>query len=492
MSIKLSKYYFLIFFFYTIYIYSQKKEKDQFKYYITKTQDSYQDYKYIQSLNYATKALEIAQKSSSSEMLAEAYVELSSIYSNLGLYKESLSYADKAQKEKFTQSKTIFKINLHNRKGYIYTGLGLYEFARKEYGEIIKLVPDNTTDASFVRQLSMAYELIGTSYGMENKSYDSLYKYCNKSISILKKCPEKDLYEELSLSYLQISQGFVEEKKFDSAWSYIDQSIKLIKKYDPQYPLFQHYEALGSFYYFKKEYKKSLTYYLTSLEMLKTYPQDEEYSTYIYKDIADSYHNLGQIEKEKEYLKIYAEKTELQLSENKKNTSYALKLIVEEEQKEKRTSTRHMYIFLLLFIPIIILLAWYYFKEKRKRRKIEYDSEKLLQIKEEETQTLKQKVNESFDEIIQLAKENHPHFWTRFQEVYPEFQTKLLAHCPELKTSELTFCAYVYLGFTTKEIATYTFKAIKTIENNRYNLRKKLNLAPEEDFLVWLQNQQYI
>jgi len=57
-----------------------------------------------------------------------------------------------------------------------------------------------------------------------------------------------------------------------------------------------------------------------------------------------------------------------------------------------------------------------------------------------------------------------------------------------LKPSELTFAAYIYLGFTTKEIADYTFKAVKTIENNRYNFRKKINLSPEKDLQIWLRN----
>ncbi|MNV04851.1 Bacterial regulatory protein, luxR family [compost metagenome] len=98
-------------------------------------------------------------------------------------------------------------------------------------------------------------------------------------------------------------------------------------------------------------------------------------------------------------------------------------------------------------------------------------------------------MNESFSEIIELAKKNSPTFWARFQEVHPKFLKRMLCIDANFKSSELILCAYIYLGFSTKEIADYTFKATKTIENNRYNLRKKLGLAPEEDLILWLRNR---
>ena len=85
-----------------------------------------------------------------------------------------------------------------------------------------------------------------------------------------------------------------------------------------------------------------------------------------------------------------------------------------------------------------------------------------------------------------MVKENSPQFWGRFQEIYSNFSAKMLEINPTLKVSELTFCAYIYLGFSNKEIAEYTFKSIRTIENNRYNLRKKIGLTSEEDFCLWL------
>lgn len=101
------------------------------------------------------------------------------------------------------------------------------------------------------------------------------------------------------------------------------------------------------------------------------------------------------------------------------------------------------------------------------------EKEILLNTKEKETQMLKQKANESFDEIIKLAKENNAEFLTRFREVYPEFINKVLEIEPKLHTSELTFCAYLFLNFSTKNIAEYTFTLLRTVQTRKYNIRKK-------------------
>ena len=99
---------------------------------------------------------------------------------------------------------------------------------------------------------------------------------------------------------------------------------------------------------------------------------------------------------------------------------------------------------------------------------------------------LNQKSNEAFDKLIRLAKNNSPEFWAYFQENYPDFSRKLLEICQNLKTTELILCAYIYLGFNTKDIAEYTFKAVQTIKNNKYNLRKKMSITTKDDMVIWL------
>ncbi len=105
-----------------------------------------------------------------------------------------------------------------------------------------------------------------------------------------------------------------------------------------------------------------------------------------------------------------------------------------------------------------------------------------LQKKDAHSQALQLKVNESFEELLLLAKDNDPNFYTRFRENYPVLHDKLLEIDPGLRISELTLCAYIYLDFTSKEIADYTFKSVRTIQTRKFHLRKKLAIESTQDF----------
>ncbi|WP_278551229.1 helix-turn-helix transcriptional regulator [Elizabethkingia bruuniana] len=136
---------------------------------------------------------------------------------------------------------------------------------------------------------------------------------------------------------------------------------------------------------------------------------------------------------------------------------------------------------IIFFLVLSLIYFWY-----------RYNGEKYSIDKKKETQDnykLELTAPKLFSEVLHMAETNSPYFWVYFQELYPQFCIKLLDINPTLKVSELIFCAYLYLGFTTKEIATSTFKSTKTIENNRYNIRKRLQLLPNEDLALWLRNR---
>ena len=151
---------------------------------------------------------------------------------------------------------------------------------------------------------------------------------------------------------------------------------------------------------------------------------------------------------------------------------------------EKSYTTIIILISALSLLAVSVLYIFY-----RKTHKKKEEATINLQQEKENVEVLSKKVNESFEEIIHLAKTNSPEFWGRFQEIYPEFRNKLLEINPDLKTTELTLCAYILLGFNTKDVAEYTFKAEKTIRNNKYNVRKRLDVPAKTDFTIWLRNQ---
>lgn len=171
----------------------------------------------------------------------------------------------------------------------------------------------------------------------------------------------------------------------------------------------------------------------------------------------------------------------ISLSERKAIDASVLHLLNEVKQQEMKKK----YYLLILIILIITGAIFLYISYKKQQYKSNKKST-LIAENEKKVLILEQKINESYEEILQMAKNNDPHFWSRFREVYPNFSENLLEINPKLTVSELTLGAYISLGFTTKEIAEITVRAFKTVENTRYNLRKKLQLETDTNLQTWL------
>ena len=78
-------------------------------------------------------------------------------------------------------------------------------------------------------------------------------------------------------------------------------------------------------------------------------------------------------------------------------------------------------------------------------------------------------------------------FLIKFEEKHSGFFKRMKLIYPELTTTDLRLCACLKLNLETKEIASLMNLSVKAIENNRYRLRKKLNLNSSDnlsDFIL--------
>lgn len=74
------------------------------------------------------------------------------------------------------------------------------------------------------------------------------------------------------------------------------------------------------------------------------------------------------------------------------------------------------------------------------------------------------------------------------EEKNKEFLDRPLAIHPKLSQGEKHLATLLRVNLSTKEISMLTGTTPKTINMNRYRLRKALNLAPEEDLTEYLQS----
>jgi tetratricopeptide (TPR) repeat protein/DNA-binding CsgD family transcriptional regulator len=67
-----------------------------------------------------------------------------------------------------------------------------------------------------------------------------------------------------------------------------------------------------------------------------------------------------------------------------------------------------------------------------------------------------------------------------------EFFNLLLNQFPDLSPSELKLCAYLRLNMSTKDISEILSRSVRTVENTRANIRKKMFLEPQDNLVSYL------
>jgi len=89
-------------------------------------------------------------------------------------------------------------------------------------------------------------------------------------------------------------------------------------------------------------------------------------------------------------------------------------------------------------------------------------------------------------DLVQLAYDGDPSFMSRFVEHEPDFMQQILTIDSGLLPPERELCAYMRLGFETKEIARVTKLSVRAIESRKYRVRKKLGLSSDTNMYLWI------
>lgn len=100
-----------------------------------------------------------------------------------------------------------------------------------------------------------------------------------------------------------------------------------------------------------------------------------------------------------------------------------------------------------------------------------------------EIEKIKSQINRNISHDDDLKNLNQ-----NFDIVHRDFTRTLMELHPDLTTSERRLCCYLKMGLSSKEIAPLLNISSKSVEMNRYRLRKKLNLDRSDNLTAYLQN----
>ncbi|EJL70039.1 tetratricopeptide repeat protein [Chryseobacterium populi] len=464
---------------------------------LTQSFNSRKKYNDFEGLKYAKTASSLAEKAGNSERIARSYYSMAISLSHLRLQKQSLFYIEKAYNQAYTKNNIVFASKLKEVKSYNYMTLGLTSQSQKELFGIVNLLQKKEDTAS-TKILIRVYGHIGKNY--QNKSkMDSAFIYYNLKDKLLKKFPEPytNIYRNLSDHYIELGNAFLKKQRTDSAFYYYQKSYQLKQKYNNPV-LFMEYIQFGNYYRKLQEYQKALDFYQKAVRNMENYSVNQASFTYVYSDISKIYGILGDKEKQNQYEGIYLKMENQAMIEKHENIDYALNVIIKDYEKGYKTSQKKKNVWFYGGIIVLLALALFIFKAVRKKtahNEMRADTvintptpENKMTPQKNTDEALQLKNNDAYNELIKFSKNNDSSFYFRFQQVYPQFEKKILEACPGLRTSELILCAYIFLGFTIKDIAEYTFKSVHTIRNRKQNLRKKFNIPTERDMGIWLRD----
>lgn len=417
--------------------------------------------------------------------LAYGNFYIGAILGEIGKMKEAIKYIRKSQSnQSYLEKDLVQSSRNYGQLGDIYLKMELYSLCKQNFRKAIdELKKANKKTDAIKRTEGATYISFGLLY-TELKKYDSAFYFINKARILHKNINSDDAAVEKNLINVDLGEYHINTNNLDSAKFYLHKAIAEDKQEVP-IRIFA-YEALGDANRLEKDFEQAALNYLKAIKFIEKYRFSME--TYaVYRKLSEVYVILNDDKASEFYLKKYKEHedkvTEIKKTERDKVLNDLLKMEKENmlEETERRLKTN-----ITLGVLFTILIAFFiYSLAKYKHRKTVEEKQQIVQQKEDENKELKQKLNEAFSEVYEMAKTNNPAFWVRFQEVYPHFKTNLSeASSEELKLSDLVFCAYIYLGFSSKEISEYTFRATKTIENYRYIVRKKLALSQDQDLLL--------
>jgi DNA-binding CsgD family transcriptional regulator len=195
--------------------------------------------------------------------------------------------------------------------------------------------------------------------------------------------------------------------------------------------------------------------------------------------------------------------------------SYLILIEKQNNQNEERLKY-NKYIFILIIIILLMILVFVFFRlnyniQRLRLKKIEDDKRLVLMELENKKLALANTNNfisqqsQNLKNLLESPGVNlrskelrgkikmlvtsfviNDNFEKLFEEVYPDFYQKLLDINNSLTQNDLKLCACIRLNQTSKEIALRMGVSTRTIESQKYRLKKKLRLDENQKLLSFI------
>ncbi|PHS10553.1 MAG: hypothetical protein COA88_02070 [Kordia sp.] len=444
---------------------------------------------YDKSYEFYIKALQIAQSKKLKIHIGDYYQDLGKIQLRTGNLRSSLDFYTKAH-EMFTLT------NKHKRKIF---ALGNIAVLQSRIGPIEKAITtlkklsankdfDHRAKANILMTLGNIYL---EKLDIPEKAID----YYNQALRLIEKKPNKTL----QIMLLQnIAEAHIKLNNYDKALSSNQKSEVILKQASNLELQTSLHKFYASIYQEKKQYKKAYTH----LNLHQKYN--------------DSIANSSTL------LKIANINAANELEKHKSDTTLQKNKITTLE-REKTISNLKTTI-LLISLLLLGLVTYLFIKKSRYRiktlsdekteiiDKLDFNKNKIekmalnIATSQEYVTSFSEKIKETLtritdkkskDEITKLLRDLHSYktisdnkkeLKNYLEKVNNEYLFNLTKNYPNLTKEEQHLCSLIYLNLKNKDISNLLNLSIRSIENKRYRIRKKMNLETTQSLSNTLNN----
>ena len=432
------------------------------------------------SLTHAMEAVSLSEQIGYSRGKARGNFYIAQVMWSLGENGEAIEYLHRAEREPYVAGDLILLSEINRVKGRTYGSMKLYELSVNEFKKGLRHIHQIDTEFERKYLASLAYDNLSTAYALQEVP-DSALHYLQKNKELLESMTEERLFRNKVNLYAQLGKEHANRADYDSAVYYFNTALELADSNNYPYTSWIYLEW-GNMNRNQGLLDSALVKCRWGLENLEKTRLKNELPAF-YSALRDIYMLKGNSDSALVYQqkKITIE-NELGTA-NKRALDKAVQILLSEEKGYQKLFLNRAKSMLFAALVLLALLAsggWVAWR--RRYRRI---SEKEREMEE----VFDEKRGNALEEVIDLAKKNDNSFLPRFMELFPNFTQNIYLRHPNLTQSSFQFCTYIFLHFSSKEIAECLFVEHKSVQTRKNRLRKQLGMPRNTDlyqYMRWL------
>lgn len=441
---------------------------------------------YVKALELLFEAVELAERQGRRDDLPMFYTGIANIYYSTADYAKSVDFLLRSL-ELYEELSRRREMNGDERIEE--DGEEMEWRVEVEEEKVMRNGRERGSEKNWERQRAIILCNIGNAYGNLPRSRSKEMRYYKEALAIYRRIGD----ERGESSVLgNIGIGLAARGKFDEALEHQMEALRISEALGNDIQTAILYSQLGMTYQQMERYRESITYLEKALAIFRELEQRRfEYD--LHRMLSESYERKGNLRRAFEHQKLYIALKEEVLDQEKQRKIAEIQMRIDIERGERErerlvAETRKLQEELALKNRQLTATALRLVEKNELLDNLQKQIKELLAESSADQGSAQRKAKSLVAEIQQSrrAEDAWNQFKREFEGVHPDFMRALSQRYPSLTPTELKICALLKINLGTKEIAQLLCIAPRSVDMNRYRIRKKMELPYEVNLTTFL------